>query len=203
MDEHLDELQTLPNTHRTLFAASCAERLIPNYRAFYLMENWGQPEVLERALEYVYSSIEEGSWENEFVTQQIQACQELAPDSENFSTLFTGAAINAAGAVFYALKSLSEDSIDHARYAGQVAINTVYDYLYEMSNPSLSVRTRNPNIDVWLSNAPLLIAEIGVQRDIISLLHTKTAIDKNLLLIIRQMTSVAGIRPFERGLIKP
>lgn len=48
------ELEGLPPLHRVAFAASCCERLLPNYNAFYFLENWGDPSVLRTALNEVW-----------------------------------------------------------------------------------------------------------------------------------------------------
>lgn len=48
------EIAGLPPVHRIAFAASCCERLLPNYSAFAREEGWGNPFVLRAALDEVW-----------------------------------------------------------------------------------------------------------------------------------------------------
>jgi uncharacterized protein len=198
----IDELKTIPQRYRTLFAASCAERLVPTYLAFCIIERWSRPEILEDALEYVWSSIKRGEYEETVVSALIQTCEQLAPDSEDFATLFTGPAINAVGAVYYSLKSLIEDTSEHAQHAGQVAIEAIYDYLYEMSRPYITVGIRDPSMDAWLNDAPLLKSEIQIQQETLALLRAMPVIDEPFVLYVRKMSAEVGIKPIERGLVR-
>ncbi len=52
------DLVALPASHRVAFAASCCERLVPNYQAFALMEDWGNPRLLRRALDAAWKTAE-------------------------------------------------------------------------------------------------------------------------------------------------
>ena len=52
------ELERLPPLYRIAFAASCCERLLPNYNAFSCMENLGDPSVLRNALNEVWQILQ-------------------------------------------------------------------------------------------------------------------------------------------------
>jgi len=199
---HLQSLDKLSSKYRTVFAASCCERLIPNYVAFSIMDNWGPPDVLENALEFVWVSLQVPRLDAQHVRALIQACQKIIPDTEDFTSLFSGAALNAAAAVCYTLMCLEDGKLEHAVYAGRLAIETIESYLHTVNKPSLAVSFHDPTFSEWLDQAPLFISEMDLQRKTIQSLQSYPALDKAFLDAIRRSSSVTGIQPFLRGLVK-
>ena len=54
------ELEKLPQLHRMAFAASICEKMLPNYYAFYRMENWGDPSVQRKVLDEIWQHLAGG-----------------------------------------------------------------------------------------------------------------------------------------------
>jgi len=200
---HLQRLLSLPKEACTVFAATCCERLLPNYRAFSLIENWGDPQVLENALEFVWTTVLSAKLDKEYSATLIRACEEVAPDSEDFDSLFTGNAIDAAGAIYYALHSLQDQNPEHAINAGRTALRSVEDYLFGVNAPDFLPRVSDPKVHQWLDQAPLMKAEIYIQEITISELESKgVPLDKTTIDNLRRTSAGTGIQPFLRGLVK-
>ena len=76
-----DELFNLPPTHRIAFAASCAERLFPNYVAFSRDANWGNPQQLREALDAVWSHLSGNPLTPSAARKLIKQCEPFVPDT--------------------------------------------------------------------------------------------------------------------------
>src|SRR5436309_2969418 len=92
-------LQGLPDLHRVAFAACCCERMLPNYAAFTIMEGWGQLETLRGYLNDIWAAVAGAKLEAREVEERDSGWESLAPDTEDFHSVFTSAALNAAVAI--------------------------------------------------------------------------------------------------------
>lgn len=78
------ELEGLPPLHRIAFAASCCERLLPNYNAFSRRGNWGDPSMLRTALNEVWQILQGKLVDVIIIHQLIKSCEDAIPDSDDF-----------------------------------------------------------------------------------------------------------------------
>lgn len=200
---HLQRLDQLSERGRTAFAASCCERLIPNYRAFSSMERWGNPQILEDALEWVWAASQSKELDSTYLTHLLHACEEVGPDGDDFESFFTSAAIDAAGAVYYALSSLYDPNPEHSINTGRVAIRTIEDYLFQANADVLAPKIADPVFHDWINEAPLLKTEMRLQKEAIYMLESQSAFPSmDTINTLRRASSESGIQPFRRGLVK-
>jgi uncharacterized protein len=102
LGELTTNLIALPAKHRIAFASSCCE-LLPNYRAFSLMENWGDVHILEQSLDVVWQFLSGVEVKRGQIHNLKEQCEKVIPDTEVSSSLFTSAALDAASAVYETL----------------------------------------------------------------------------------------------------
>jgi len=76
-----DRLFNLSPTHRIAFAASCAERLFPNYVAFSRDAIWGNPQQLREALDAVWSHLLGNPLTPSATRKLIKQCELFVPDT--------------------------------------------------------------------------------------------------------------------------
>src|SRR5215217_838585 len=88
-----EALTGLSENHRVAFAASCCERLLPNYRAFVHQEGWGRPDVLREGLTVVWRQLAGERLPEAYIRQLACQCEEAAPHTEDFSSLFVSPAL--------------------------------------------------------------------------------------------------------------
>jgi len=196
-------LGALPPGHRTAFAASCCERLLPNYAAFSLAEGWGRPETLRGALDEVWSILGGRPAREEAIRSLVERCVEVAPDTEDFQSLFVSAAGDAAAAVAYTLESCLDGDAGKAAMVGRLSIETLYQYLMRVNDPLTGVHAVDTDFEGQMLKAPLMLAELDKQDHDLRLLQTHDTLTPALLKELRDSSMSAGIRPFERGLVKP
>ncbi len=114
-----DELGRLPAGHRIAFAASIAERLLPNYVRFHDQEQWGDPDLFRRVLTRTWEHVLATSLSDSEIDRLVELCVRNAPDMDEFCD--EGALI-AASAVVAALECCRSDadvySVQHAAEQG-------------------------------------------------------------------------------------
>lgn len=200
---HLRRLEQLSEWKRAAFAASCCERLIPNYYAFFLIEHWGTPDALLTALNFVWKSIGHQGFDTAELALHLDECERSGPDADEFGTLLVGSAMDAAGAVYYALDSLRDVTPASAVNAGRSAIRTIESYLYGVNVPTLSLRAADDEFHRWLDQAPLLKAELRLQRQILETLTSPDCdlADEQSRDDLRRVSSDSGIQPIRRGIV--
>lgn len=197
------QLKALPPGHRTAFAASCCERMLPNYAAFSRMEGWGRPETLRGALDEVWALLSGRPAEEGHVRSLFETCVELAPDTEDFQSLFVSAAGDAAAAVAYTLECCLDGDAGRASMVGRLSTETLYQYLSSVNDPLTGVHAADAGFEEQVLKAPLMLAELDRQERDVRLLQTRDTLTPAVLKELREASAYAGIRPFERGLVKP
>lgn len=200
-DQLEEELQSLPRECRIAFAASCCERLLPNYQAFSVMEGWGDYALLRGALDEVWSWLAGELPPKSHVRRLARLCEELAPDTEEFTSLFVSAAGDAAAAVSYTLECCLDGDAVHAATVGGLAAESVRTYLLSVNDPSAGSHTPDPSCEEEVERAPLMRAEVQKQRADLDTLKPLRALDPDLLRGLRESAARFGIRPLERGLV--
>src|SRR5262249_35383805 len=122
-------LGRLRRDHRIVFAASCCERLFPNYLAFYEAEGWGDPKILRSALDEVWSHALGKHLSIQRIPTLIQQTDRVIPDTEDFRCPFTSAALDAGTAIIVALQCAANGSADSSAEAAEYAVDTIDMYI--------------------------------------------------------------------------
>src|ERR1700674_1235890 len=98
-NELRSQLSALPTLYRVAFAASCCERLVPNYHGFFLMERWGDYSAVVRCLDEIWNHLGGATVNEDLHKQLMDACRQALPDTDDFTSIFTAAALNAGVAI--------------------------------------------------------------------------------------------------------
>lgn len=167
------------------------------------MEGWGNPALLRHALNKVWEFLAGGLLEEEHIRELVKSIEAVTPDSEDFMTLFTGPAQNAAAAVIYTLECCLDGNPERAAMVGRVATDTIDSYLYGVSDPDTGYHTSDPQFDAWVEKSPLMSAELQKQRLDIHFLKSSPILDKEALHRLRHSSSTSGLQPVARGIVKP
>jgi uncharacterized protein len=183
-----------------VFAASCCERLIPFYFAFSKVENWGNPALLESALDKIWEIAKTEQFSNKEIANLSQYCASSAPDSEDFTSPYTSQAQDACAAICYTLDFCYTKDISFLGYTARVSFEAVESYLNIANDPILEVHAADSQFDEWIQTAPLLLAEIKYQQEDLKLL-SENEIDNTLIEKIRYRSSKSGVQPEKRGLL--
>jgi hypothetical protein len=157
-------LKSLPNSHKTAFAAACAERQMTSYRVFAMEQGREFPDPIERALAELWSDLlgEHGS---EVREEQIDALIGFIPQDvaqEEWTQAFNNAQ-NAGIATAYALRTRIRDDVQQAAWAARIAYEALDDFIVNSGN----IDTNKPGAENRVLAHPLVQAELARQdRDL-------------------------------------
>jgi uncharacterized protein YjaG (DUF416 family) len=140
----LTRLKALPHQKRVAFAASCCERLMPNYAAFSRQVDWGSPQVLRSALDAAWRFVETGRVDKAELCTAIEACNQNIPDTEDFTHSLTSAALDAGAGVFETLQCVFDGSAQHSADVGEMAYDTVFMYFTDKDRPDPAITGQHP-----------------------------------------------------------
>lgn len=185
------------------------------------MERWGEPDTLKRALDALWDCLINEDMTAERIEDIRRAVEAAAPDTDQFTSLFTGPALETVIAVAYALECYRDNGVNSAVAAAQAAINAIDAYvnmvdhpnpaggtLSSSEDPSGSGRSSTPisvlkkeqeQFDQWIRQHPLMVAELRGQQQDIALLARHDVLQPGLIHGLRESARLRGIQPFARG----
>ena len=151
-----------------VFAASCAERLLPAYITFSDLSEQGEPEALTGILARLRREIVGDPMTKSEVQANIDICTELIPSDDDESLdVETAYAENASAALAYALTSLKKGNSQEAMWSAEQAYEALDHFVVNRDNVNLNALGAEGQI---LAD-PLIQAELARQlRDVDELL---------------------------------
>lgn len=157
-----DLLRQLPVWKQTAFVLSICERLLPNFALFANETGHPGQTVLRSAINTAWSMLLSGETRRD-LSSLAEQCAEVAPDSNDFESLYVSSALDAAAASNLLMLFATDNLIDHALEAAGLALDTVDMYVQELEH----MNANDAGIEAQIHGHPLMQQEIGRQiRDI-------------------------------------
>src|SRR5262249_693934 len=183
-----DKLFNLSPTHRIAFAASCAERLFPNYIGFSRNANWGNPQQLRDALDAVWSHLLGNPLTPSAARKLIKQCEPFVPDTEEVQADLVSDGLDAGAAVLETLSSCIDDNPQHAIDASISATDTVDRHIQIVEGLDYTVMYFEERIAIEerIAKHPLMLREIKKQESDLQLLEHTPTINAALIDQLRQ-----------------
>lgn len=154
-------LENLPDDARVAFALSCAERLLPNYLAFRKETGWGSSHVLRRGLDVAWDQLSGSRDSLEQLRAVSTECESQAPDSEDFDSLYTGAAQDAVLALCSVFDYLTGPAtIEKIEQASSYAVDSIDLYVQEVEN----MNPQDHKVEERIRLHPLMQTELEKQE---------------------------------------
>jgi len=153
-------LLKLDSAQQLAFGAVCCERLLPNYIAFQSDTGWGDVAPIRKALDFVWSSLESKSLYTQAVKSITESCESVAPDSEDFESLYVSSAQDACFAVCSLLDYLLENDVDKIVQVATYATDSVDLYVQEIEN----MAPNDPELEQKILNHRLMQRELAQQE---------------------------------------
>jgi len=121
-----------------LFIASCCERQQRNYAAFSKEVNWGDPTVLREAGNILWRLDEMPA--NSYLNAILRELEKVTPDTDDFSSALTSAALDAASSLGEAIGYLIDGDNSHCVTICTLIRDTIYMYLEQGDSLTTSER---------------------------------------------------------------
>lgn len=183
-----DQLSQLDSQRQLAFGASCCERLLPNYEAFYIDTKWGDLGPIREALDLVWSSLEGQVHSPEIVVQSITLCENAAPDSEDFTSLYVSFAQDACFSVCGLLDFLLDNNVKEIVQAATYATSSVDLFVQEIEN----MRPNDPDLEQKILSHPLMQRELEKQQADLKSITQAPVLDAEFLTQLRNSSSNNG-----------
>lgn len=166
--ELLKELELLPKELRAVFAAACAQRLLPHYRDFAVRTSGGlvktrtvgDPGRLEHVQTDFWEALEGGA-DSTLLQIWLGMCESLIPNDYEQGMEGAGRAEDAVTATLFAISTQISGDIQQAVWAAQRGRDAIYHYV--------SARLDDPgdNHSAFMAKVdsdPLMQAELSKQQ---------------------------------------
>lgn len=150
----------LPGWKRVAFMAYCCERMLPNYRSFHAESAYGDASVLRGALDAIWEWIQTGQFSRDAAELGF-ACEQQAPDTTEFSSIYTSAALDVATATAATIEAIAEATEDKVVEVASLARDTVDLFVQEINE----LDPNDPDLEVKIAGSGLMQAELRVQRE--------------------------------------
>jgi uncharacterized protein YjaG (DUF416 family) len=201
--ELVERLTSLTPEGRLAFAASCCERMIPNFDAFVLTEGVGDAIACHQALDAAWCWLSGKRIAAGEIQNLRHRCQGAISDPERFGSLWCGLATNAVSAIMDALDCCVNGLPQSAANTGILADDSVYEYISRVDEPltSSQVQERGTGFDVWIMEHPLKKQELQKQEADIELLASCLLTPESVQRLRRSARNF-GVQPFQRGMLK-
>lgn len=188
--EHMKQvLAELSPRHRAAFAATCCERLLPNYTAFAKDAQWGDPSVLQNALRYAWQVIETGTIDAGRVAQMISDCEAVTPHTESFTSRLVSAALDAGVAVAETLRILLDADPQRAVDVASSSRDTIDMFIQERDHLDFN---SDPRFEEKILRDGLMQNELTRQDAILRALQNETVLDRFFIRRLRAEAQNGG-----------
>lgn len=159
----IDRLRAMEARGRSAFAAACAQRLLPSYRAFSGQSGAGNPSMLTESLSMLWDRLRGGAIEKDDLIARIEVCEQIVPEEDEQWSELTAYAQNAAAAVAYALRCEANGEPQEAAWAARQAYEAVDFYVVHKNGVDVNA----PDAELKILSHPVVQAELGRQdRDL-------------------------------------
>lgn len=131
LDDVKNKLEALSSLHQIAFAASCCERLLPNYYVFAREEGQGDPSLLRTALDEVWQILEGKVAKKETIQLLLTDCEKaIIPSDYVLESRYSAESHLAIIAISKTLKAcLSRDNVENILKVIEVVGDTIFGFL--------------------------------------------------------------------------
>ena len=154
-------LERLPQQHRAVFAATCAERLMPAYVAFSNRTGRGDPAALRGILTRLWDDLAGDRMQDSEVQSKLDACVALIPQEDDSTWVMEQASAEDAGAaVAYAMRCRQSGQAQDAAWSARRAYEALDHYVINRE----SIDMNKPWAEERVLGHPVVQAELVRQR---------------------------------------
>jgi uncharacterized protein YjaG (DUF416 family) len=187
--KQLADLEKMDFTKQLIFAYLSCERLYPNYIYFSTNYNYGSPQNLRKALNYIRQNIFVQNFSIQILTSLLAEIEKSIPEPANFDTVLASSALDACTVSIETLNFVCDKTFSHLESISTMSIDTAHMYIQEKE--SLDFNT-DLNFQKKIDGHPLMINEIETQIGIIKYLTKVNNLTEDDLVTLLELQSNKG-----------
>lgn len=146
--------------------AYCCERMLPNYRSFQVDTGYGDVAPMRNALDAVWKWIEDGRAVPDLAVL-ASACEQQSPDTAEFLSIYTSAALDAATATAATLEALADATAKSVIDVASLARDTIDLFVQETEG----LDPNDANLERRIIEHRLMQSELRTQKESLALLR--------------------------------
>lgn len=150
------------------FMLSCAERLAANYDAFSRHHGWGDPTVLQQALDLGWRCLAGEEIESSDIISCLKRCDAVTPNTEEFDSEYVSSGLDAAVCCMLVLEFLLDNDCQKVVEAASLARDTVDMYVQGAED----IHPHDPDLESRILQHPLMQRELKRQREDLDLIES-------------------------------
>jgi len=182
--EGFDKLLALDLPKQLVFAHLTCERLYLNYVYFSKKVNFGDPDILREAIDYLYLNIFEQSVDTEKIDYYIQSMHKNSPEPALFENVLASSALDACGVIYESLNFLLDRQPSRLHAISTMATDTVDMYIQDIERLDFNT---DKLFQQKIDQHPLMKKERAVQAGIIKFLIDSSTLDHEDIRILYRL----------------
>lgn len=172
-------IRALPPYHQLAFGVMLTERFLPNYFAFHLIEQWGNPMVLLNGIDLLKDIVAQKQHDSEEVQIIDELIEDVTPDMDDFGgNTLASLALDVSSMLYECFAFVRTQDSKHIEVCSAIAFDSLGLYIqkrdkypHDLSQEALEVR---------LAQEPLIIREIEFQTKLLQELAKQAKINHAL-----------------------
>lgn len=180
MQEHINaKIRQLPPYHQLAFGVVLSERFLPNYFAFFLVEQWGNPMVLLNGIDLLKNIIAQETFEDNELRQIDGLIETNTPDMEEFpANTLASLALDVSSMLHECFEFVRDRNPRHIELCSEISLDTLR--MYVQKRDKLPHDLPVAALDQYFSQDKLLNNEIEYQIKLLDELMPRPKINNRL-----------------------
>jgi uncharacterized protein YjaG (DUF416 family) len=174
-----EQIRELPAYHQLAFGVVLSERFLPNYFAFFLVEQWGNPMVLLNGIDLLKNVIAREKHTMSEINMIDELIETVTPDMEEFpSNTLASMALDVSSMLHECFSFVSNKNPQHIEECSAISIDTLKLYVQKRDN--LPYDMPIDALEFHFANDQLIISEIEYQTQLLNELLPRPKINNRL-----------------------
>lgn len=193
-------IRAFPPYHQLAFGVMLTERFLPNYFAFHLIVQWGNPMVLLNGIDLLKDIVAQKKHDREEVQIIDDLIENVTPDMDDFGgNMLASLALDVSSMLYECFAFVRTQDSKHIEVCSAIAFDSLSLYVqkrdkypHDLSPEALETR---------LAQEPLILREVAFQENLLQDLSKQAKINHALYITqalaapnlkFREMTRVGG-----------
>jgi uncharacterized protein YjaG (DUF416 family) len=174
-----EQIRELPAYHQLAFGVVLSERFLPNYFAFFLVEQWGNPMVLLNGIDLLKNVIAREKHSMSEINMIDELIETVTPDMEEFpSNTLASMALDVSSMLHECFSFVGNKNPQHIEECSAISIDTLKMYVQKRDN--LPYDMPIDALELHFANDKLIISEIEYQTQLLNELLPRPKINNRL-----------------------
>ncbi len=173
------KIQQLPPYHQLAFGVMLSERFLPNYFAFFLVEQWGNPMVLLNGIDLLKNIISREAYDDGELRLIDELIETVTPDMEEFpANTLASLALDISSMLGECFAFVRDQDARHIELCSEISLDTLR--MYVQKRDELPHDLPVTELDRHFAQDKLMNHEIEYQINLLNELAPRPKINNRL-----------------------